>query len=366
MVGLNRVSLRAQVSRRFSRRRWLAGAVIFACSSGGLPLLAKRKDDVIVLKNGDKITGEIRKLAKGVLYFKASYMAETVQLDWAQVARLDSSDQYHIFLASGERLTGKIDEGSASVAAGATVTVVGTSRTVHVPHPEVVELVPVEDTLLHQLTGSIDYGFGFISGNDALQSSVSGSAAYRAANSFTELSGTSVFSSQSGAKNSGRNTLDFEYVRALDTRWYAGALVDLLNSDQQDLTFRGSFGGGIERDLIRESTTSFQVLGGLVFTREYYSVDSGGKPQDNNAEGVIRFNFDKRTFRTMQLQVQATVFPNITTPGRFRFSTQSSINFELVRNLFLKLSVYENYDTRPPVIAPKNDFGTSTSIGWKF
>lgn len=132
------------------------------------------------------------------------------------------------------------------------------------------------------------------------------------------------------------------------------------------MTFRGSFGGGIGRDLIREATTSFQVLTGNVFTRENYFASLGPNPQENNEEGFIRFNFETHTFKTMQVDAQATVFPSISTPGRFRFGAQSSMMFEIVRNLYGKFSVYENYDTRPPVAAPKNDFGASTSVGWKF
>ena len=47
-------------------------------------------------------------------------------------------------------------------------------------------------------------------------------------------------------------------------------------------------------------------------------------------------------------------------------STESSLKREIVRNFNLIFSVYENYDSQPPVRAPKNDFGTSTSIGWTF
>jgi putative salt-induced outer membrane protein YdiY len=44
----------------------------------------------------------------------------------------------------------------------------------------------------------------------------------------------------------------------------------------------------------------------------------------------------------------------------------SDLTLEIVRNLYWKVSVYENYDTHPPETTPKNDFGTSTSLGWKF
>ena len=39
---------------------------------------AKRNDDTIAMKNGDRFTGEIKKLDHGILYFKSSYMLESV------------------------------------------------------------------------------------------------------------------------------------------------------------------------------------------------------------------------------------------------------------------------------------------------
>jgi len=38
------------------------------------PARAKSKDDVVILKNGDRLTGGIKGLSRGELKFKASYM----------------------------------------------------------------------------------------------------------------------------------------------------------------------------------------------------------------------------------------------------------------------------------------------------
>src|SRR5277367_4985446 len=67
---------------------------------------AKQKDDVVVMKNGDKFTGEIKKLENGVLYFKAAYMVDSVQLDWAREDHVESKDQYYVFLTNGQRPKG--------------------------------------------------------------------------------------------------------------------------------------------------------------------------------------------------------------------------------------------------------------------
>src|SRR5580700_556224 len=59
----------------------------FACTTLLLvafaqPSLAKRRDDVVVMKNGDRLTGEIKGLQHGELSFKAQYMTGSVRLDW--------------------------------------------------------------------------------------------------------------------------------------------------------------------------------------------------------------------------------------------------------------------------------------------
>src|SRR4029077_2409260 len=72
------------------------------------PLFAKRKDDVVVMKNGDRFTGEIKGLQQGELIFKSSYMKDSVRLDWRDVERLESKDKFIVELSNGKRLTGVI------------------------------------------------------------------------------------------------------------------------------------------------------------------------------------------------------------------------------------------------------------------
>jgi hypothetical protein len=60
------------------------------------------------------------------------------------------------------------------------------------------------------------------------------------------------------------------------------------------------------------------------------------------------------------------MFPSITDTPRVRFSTAGNVKIELIKDLYWSFSVYENYDTKPPVNAPKSDFGLVTSLGLKF
>jgi hypothetical protein len=350
------------------RRRVLPMAAILAISGAlvSARLEAKSKGDVVVMKNGDKFTGEIKTLENGVLYFKADYMVDSVQLDWARVERLESSDHFNVLFSSGQHVTGTIGAEPGKQEAGSDFVVQSGGADIKARQSEVVKLAPVEDSFWAQLAGSIDYGFSFTGGSDTRQSSLSGSVEYRTEAWAARLNGSSVLNRESGAKKSGRNTLDLLYAKYVGPHWYAGVTASLLSSNQQDLTLRASGGGGIGRDFVRSGTASLSFLGAVVFSREQYSENTAVEPQKNQAEALLGFFFSKYAFKKLQLTGQVVVYPNLTTLGRVRLSEDSNLQIQIVRNLYWKVSIYENYDSRPPVTAPKNDFGTSTSVGWKF
>ena len=77
----------------------LALVVLWTCSSFG-----KRKDDVVIMKNGDKFTGEIKALQYGELTFKSSYMKDDVHLDWKEVKTMESQDTFIVGLSDGKRV----------------------------------------------------------------------------------------------------------------------------------------------------------------------------------------------------------------------------------------------------------------------
>jgi len=49
------------------------------------PAQAKRKD-LVIMKNGDRLTGEVKKLEHGVLYVDLDYVSGSIGLDWLKVA----------------------------------------------------------------------------------------------------------------------------------------------------------------------------------------------------------------------------------------------------------------------------------------
>src|SRR5271167_2641759 len=66
-----------------------------------VPLFGRPKTDSIVMKNGDRFTCEIKQLDRGVLYASLDYVDGTMSIDWAKVARIESTQLFLVHTQDG-------------------------------------------------------------------------------------------------------------------------------------------------------------------------------------------------------------------------------------------------------------------------
>jgi hypothetical protein len=344
--------------------RVLTFVVVLVVLAWPTRLDAKRKDDQVVLANGDRLMGEIKGLQQGELRFKADYMLNDMSIDWRLVSELRSFDAFHVRLSSGLHLTGTIErtaDGSFSIggASGQTTT-----------WQEVVLLDQAEASFWAQLTGHINSGFSYTSGVNQTQFSASGEVSYAADRYAFAASGSSTFSGQSDGSTTSRKTLAILKTLILKPRVYGLTLTDFLNSQQQQLDLRTTLGAAVGRWLVLTDKTEVTAFGGAVYTHEQYSAppdpSQPGSQATNNVELVFGAGYTFYHFKTVDIESKVTIYPSLTTPGRVRLNYAPTLNLEVARNLYWNFTLYENYDSQPPVSANKNDFGITNSIGWKF
>jgi hypothetical protein len=90
-------------------------AIILCCALlCTVPLYAQENSDVIVMKNGDRFTCEIKGLSAGVLSVKVKYVDGDMAVQWSQVAHLESNRLFLVHTESGEAYTGKVSTSGAS------------------------------------------------------------------------------------------------------------------------------------------------------------------------------------------------------------------------------------------------------------
>lgn len=353
-----------QLFRSSSARALLIAICLALCWPDAVE--AKRKDDRIVLSNGDQIVGEIKGISQGALVFKPEYVLNSMSVDWRMVRELHSQDDYHVKLSSGLSATGTIErraDGSfvINMVAGQTLTTVW---------QDIVEMLPAEASFWAQLTGSINSGFSYTSGVNQTQFSASGDLSYATDRYRFKADGSSTFSGQSDGSTTSRNTLSVLNALTIKPKLYAALLTEFLNSEQQDLTLRTTVGGGLGRFLILTDKREWTVFAGAVYTHEHYSAppdpSQPGSQIADNLEGVFGLGLSYFRFKTVDIESRFSVYPSATTPGRVRLNYAPTLSLEIARNLYWNFTLYENYDSKPPVNANKNDFGITNSLGWKF
>jgi len=335
-----------------------------ALSANPLRAQGRPKTDVVTLKNGDRITGEIKSLEAGKLALKTDWMG-TVDIEWDNIERVQSPFRYTVVLSSGVRLVGSLGSGEETQTLAVARIARDDEDATIIAYRRVVEIEPLEETLWQRLKGSVDLGFSFAQASTATQWDLNAQVNHRTAKHLATTSLTSTLQDQEGATRNTRNTLTLGYEWFLGDRWYAIGLSQFQQSESQGLELRGLFGGGIGRHVYQSVKTDLSIIGGADFTREKYT----GEDFITTTEVIAGLQYETYRFDSPKMEITGHFFsfPNLTTFGRIRLQAEGKVRFEIIKDLYFSVNVYESYDSDPPIKdVAKNDFSISTSLGLTF
>src|SRR5580693_3150670 len=254
-----------------------------------LPLVAQESKDVIVMKNGDRITGDIRGLSAGVLSVRVRYIDGRISVQWSQVAHLESNTLYLVHTESGVVYTGKLSTSGESDDPPIRIEVAATpEREVEITQRKIISLGPTSDSFWHRFDGAVNTGLLYSKGNQSVQYNLSSQVAYNRERWSSQVNFNSSFASNSGSSTSTRNQTDLGTMKLL--RWnnwfYAGA-ASFLQSSVQDISLQTTLGGGIGRYLKNTNRTSIYVMGGLGWQNASYGQNTDDQGTQNTAVGFV-------------------------------------------------------------------------------
>jgi putative salt-induced outer membrane protein YdiY len=337
---------------------------LFLCLSPLASATVSRKD-VVIMKNGDRLTGDIKKMENGVLYIETNYFSGSVGVDWKQVEKIRSTATYQITLTTGDRLKGKIEKLPLTEAKEKDFVVDGSRGEQRLASTQVAAIDSEKPTFWRQLSGSVDSGYSFTSGNSQSSVTSDASTTYTTEKWLTSTAFDTSFNGQAGASKTNRIDGQLATELFLSRNSFLVGLTDLLHSSQQDLDLRATVGGGYGRYWIRTASASLAWLAGAVYTNEHFKTGST-QPSDNNAEGLLGLKYDSYRFNFGELHSQLLLFPGVSDTGRIRTTTNNSVTINLTNNFHFTFTFWDNFDSKPPATAKKNELGVSSGVGWSF
>ena len=342
------------------------GLTLYILLTPVLAFGAAERRDVVVMKNGDRITGKIKKLDHGQLFIEPPYVVSPIPVDWLQVDRIESTAKFQLEMSGGKRLVGTIQKIPTKDNPKQDFVIENGGVETRVLASDVVAFQSQKSTFWKQLKGSVNLGASYVSGSTATSVNLDADTSYSSTKYKIGAALSSNYSGQSGSNSTNRQDLSNVSSYYLSRHACVGSFLDFLTSDQQSLDLRQTYGGGYGRYFIRTNNTQFSWLGGLVFVKEAYSPESGLNPKDQNLEGLVALNYDWFRFNTSELTIGLQVFPGLSDAGRVRSNLDAVYAINFTHDIVLRLNVFDTFDSHPPENALKNQFGVSTTFGLTF
>ncbi|MCK4350969.1 MAG: hypothetical protein KAX13_08925 [Candidatus Krumholzibacteria bacterium] len=165
-------------------------------------LLYAEKKDIVILRNGNKITGEIKKLDRGMLEYSTDDMG-TIHIEWDKIIHISSLDSFEIELQTGQRFYGSIQQAPEEWK----MMVSGAKARGVLNMSSIISIVPLEATFGDRLKGKLDLGFDYKKANKSAQLTLNGNFNYRTMNYLRELNFESSLDDREDLEKTGRNDI---------------------------------------------------------------------------------------------------------------------------------------------------------------
>ena len=314
---------------------------------------------MVVLRNGDHLTGEVKQLSRGQLKLSTDD-AGTIYIEWDKIVAVTTALQYEVVTTSGARYVGVLAPASNTqlkvVAEDGTETVVVLL--------DVVSFASIKTGFLERIDGTLDVGGSYTKSSGVGQMTVDLDANYRrpSYDVFTNLVSTVT---RSSSETITPFTLRSGYLHFRDNGWIFSPFVYVSRNVDLGLSLgaAAAFTAGryVQRSNRRETLVA---LGAAVGKEE---LTDGRTIGDVDAVASVATSFFRHDYPKTAVDLSLLMFPELNRWGRVRADANARLKRELFRDFIAAVTVYDTFDSQPQVAdVSRNDVGVTFSIGWTF
>ena len=326
-----------------------------------LPAMAA-KTDIVVLKNGDKITGEVKSLLRGKLQFSTDSMG-TVAIEWEDIQTVISDTSQSVELANGQRFFGPLtkSENSEMVAINTEQGQVG------VGIMDVVTMYPVETGFWQRLDLRASLGFSWDKASSVGKYNVGLTTEFRDPDSLTRGGFSAEVTTQEGVEDTRRANANINHLRFRENKRFTSYFGTLESNKELGIDLRALAGIGYGWIPIRSNNNWFLLTAGIDINHE---IPVEGEEETNlEGVGVVSYEYFRYSEPERNLKSTLSVFPSITDFGRWRAEFNTDLDIEFVKDFFWVFSVFASYDSSPlseDEDTSKSDYGVISSLAYEW
>jgi len=323
--------------------------------------LYSQERDTIQLYNGQVLIGEIRSGQLGEITIDDRDL-RNVELKAYKIKRLNTVQRFKIEMNSKEIYYGTM---KSSTKEGWVRIIADNGDTIPSEITAINTLTPVDNKFLKQLKGNLSAGFSYAKSSDVGQINLSTSVLYETRLFQYQLSASEFASIDSSKLSRDQENATFFVAYYFRPAWFLASAASYQRNLELSITarYQGLLGAG--NKVFVKRYWHLLVLSGMTFNRE---TSTSGNVSGLLLELPVSFLFNLFKYRKPNLQISSTqtVYFSLSQKGRIRYSNDTNFSWELVKDFWLTLNPYANFDNQPPEGNSNFDFGVAFSLSFKF
>lgn len=300
-----------------------------------------QKTDIITLKNGDHITGELKGMKAGLLQLSTDNMS-TIYIEWDKIKEIHTDKFFQVELDDGRIYFGSLqisDKKGMIMVKGVTI-----DKELFLKH--IVEITRIKETFWEILGGYIQMGISYNKGSNVAEFSFNTDLTYYIRKRQFELIANSVISATGDTTTSRNQNASFSFLRYLERKWFWSALISANQNTTLGLNLRANIGAGVGNDFIHTNDMLLSFQAGVVGNREWYTNQT--EPQ-NNLTLVIANRFQYFIYENpgITLDSNLQIFPYLTDFGRIRITYTFGMDWEIINDFYWNMTFNLSSDNQP-------------------
>lgn len=327
--------------------------------------------DQIILKNGDRLTGQIIKKDGDKIVIKTD-AAGTITIDWSAVEKIISEEPLNIRLNDGRLIKGVVATGDETIAVetedAGRVEIAKESIAVVRSVEEQAKFEAEEERLrnpglLELWRGTFDAGFSLTTGNSRTRALTAGFRGNRETRGDKISAYANLIQASNSTSGVSRTTAQavyggIRYDYNLSPRTFIFASGDFEYDKPQQLDLRSVIGGGFGYKAIRGDRTKLDIFGGATYNRENFSTGVNR----NSAEALFGNDLSFALTDNVNIEQRLSVYPSITDAGTYRALFNASVITSINDWLGWQVTIGDRFNSNPTLGSQKNDFLFSTGL----
>jgi len=323
---------------------------------------AQEQKDSIIFYREQMILGELLSIDAGRISFDSddagvlsikNYKIKTLSAN-IHLYRIRTSDQRLIF--------GKVHK---SVQAGF-IRVEQGSDTVEIPITSVIELERFDTKFGDRLSGKLSAGYNFTKSSDIGRLNIDFSISYQAQTYESTVTASSIMTQAEEDFSRDIESVTSSNVFNLSYRWMVVGLLSYQRNLELGILRRFQEAALLGYNLTTYSNRQLSTGIGVAVNQEL-TEDNTSSRNLVEVPLVIAFRFYKFQEPNIQIRLDQKVYFGVTESGRIRNDANLAVDWEIISDFTLGISVYSNYDNMASESSTSNfDYGLVFNVGYKF